>query len=45
VNKLFDLIAKILEADPIDIGIWAFNVFATIAVVALIVGMVSQISG
>jgi hypothetical protein len=45
VNKLFHLIAKILEADPIDIGIWAFNVFAAIAVIALIVGMVSQIRG
>lgn len=45
MNKIFDIIAKIIDSDPINIVIWAFNVFATIAVIALIVGMISQISG
>ena len=45
MNKLFDIIAKIIDSGPINIGIWAFNVFATIAVIALIVGVVRQISG
>lgn len=45
MNKIFDLIAKIIDTDPVDIGIWVFNVFGTILVVSLIVGMVRQITG
>ena len=45
MNKLFDIIAKIIDSDTADVVIWVFNIFVAIAVVALIVGMVRQIAG
>lgn len=45
MNKLFDLIAKIIDADPIDVVIWLFAGLGTIAIISMIVSMVRQITG